>query len=460
MELKDFPRPPQDNRRGIHWSASIYHPEGEDLRFWINELKEMNIKWVKLLDDGGGSSLKVCEALLAEGIMPVVRLYRHRPNPGHIGGREVETVKNLVALGVRYFETNNEPNLSCEWQNDYLPPNWLEIVAENLIIDADIILSLGGLPAIPAVSVGTKADIFSEIAKRRPDLFNAGIWAAIHNYTLNHPIDYPYDPVNQEGKPLTLEEYLSYGPVDWVWDYHPLELINEWREKDKNPGATVMDDPSCFLAFEWANALIVRACGHSIPIISTEGGPVVGWRDDRRYPRVTPALHRDMVLAIDDYMQRQAPPYYFAMCHWLIANYKIGHLNPVWESQAWYTDWWNDLFGLKGELPVVQALKERPALLPKPQPEPQPAPTKVFVQVFYFGSLENPLAEVNLQIAFRKWVYRRSAFTFSLKEASRAKRVNIVGTKDIVSEAEEQALKEAGCKVRRYDYDPYELNRR
>ncbi len=362
MELKDFPRPPQDNGRGIHWSASPYHPEGETLRFWINELKEMNIKWVKLLDDGGGSSLKVCEALLREGIMPIVRLYRHRPNPGHIGGREVETVKKLVAIGVRYFESNNEPNLPCEWQNGYMPPNWLEIVAENLIIDADIILGLGGLPAIPAVSVGEKTDIFSEIAKRRPDLFDSGIWAAIHNYTLNHPIDYPYDPVNQEGKPLTLEEYLSYGPVDWVWDNQPLEWINEWRAKDKNPGATVMDDPSCFLAFEQANALIVRACGHSIPIISTEGGPVVGWRDDRRYPRITPALHRDMVVAINDYMQRQAPPYYFAMCHWLIANYKIGHFDPTWETQAWYTDWWNERFGLSGRLPAVDAVKAMPSI--------------------------------------------------------------------------------------------------
>jgi len=362
MELKDFPRPPNDNGRGIHWSANIYHPEGEALRFWINELKEMNIKWVKLLDDGGGSSFKLCEALLKEGIFPVVRLYRPEPNPGHISGREIETVKNLVALGVRYFETNNEPNLPAEWKGGYMPPNWVEIVAENLIIDADIILGLGGLPAIPAFSVGEKTDIFSEIARRRPDLFEAGIWAAIHNYTLNHPLDYPYDPVNQEGKPLTYEEYISYGPVEWVWDGNPLEWINEWRAKDKNPGATVLDDPSCFLAFEQINTLIVRACGHSIPIISTEGGPVVGWREDRRYPRITPALHRDMVVAINDFMQRHAPPYYFAMCHWLIANYKIGNFNPTWETQAWYTDWWNDLFGLNGRLPAVDAVKAMPSI--------------------------------------------------------------------------------------------------
>ena len=28
MRVEDFPRPANDNRRGIHWSASVYHPAG------------------------------------------------------------------------------------------------------------------------------------------------------------------------------------------------------------------------------------------------------------------------------------------------------------------------------------------------------------------------------------------------------------------------------------------------
>ena len=28
MRVEDFPRPANDNRRGIHWSASVYHPVG------------------------------------------------------------------------------------------------------------------------------------------------------------------------------------------------------------------------------------------------------------------------------------------------------------------------------------------------------------------------------------------------------------------------------------------------
>ena len=82
MRVEDFPRPANDNRRGIHWSASVYHPAGSAADRWIDELKAMGIKWVKLLDDSGGSSLELCKRLLAADIMPIVRLYRPSPNPG------------------------------------------------------------------------------------------------------------------------------------------------------------------------------------------------------------------------------------------------------------------------------------------------------------------------------------------------------------------------------------------
>ena len=366
MRLEDYPRPPDDNGRGIHWSASVYHPTGNDLDSWIRELTAMKIKWVKILDDGGGSSKEVCKKLLDAGIMPVVRLYRPQPNPGHIRGREEKTIRELVALGVRYFETNNEPDLASEWQNNHRPPNWLDIVADNFIYDADRILVLGGLPAFPAMTIGRKVNGIARVVERgRSDIFEAGAWIAIHNYTLNHPLDYPYDDVNQKGSPLTREEYEDLGP--WAWDKQPMETINKWREEDKNPGATIHDDPSCFLALKLTDEIARETLGFPVPILSTEGGPVVGWREDRRYPRITPHAHADMVAAITEYVQgtgningETAPESYFCMCHWLLANNKIGFLSAMWESQSWYTDWWNDTFGLQGELPAVSRLKSIP----------------------------------------------------------------------------------------------------
>jgi hypothetical protein len=369
MRIEDFPRPKADNRRGIHWSASIYHPVGSALDFWLAELQAMKIKWVKVLDDGGGSSLEVSQRLLAADIMPIVRVYRMEPNPGTINGREQDTIRRLVAAGVRYFETNNEPDLSAEWKGGKVPPNWPDIVVDNFIVDADIVLAAGGLPALPATAVGSKANLLELVIKRgRADLFEKGAWIAIHNYTLNHPLDYPYDPVNQQGQSVSQAEFDELGP--WAWEGVPRDTINQWRASDKNPGDTIADDASCFLAFQAVDQFARQALGFPVPIISTEGGPVVGWKEDRRYPRVTPKLHSERVVAIAEYMQgtreihgERCPSNYFTMCHWLLANYRIGFMAPGWESQAWYTDWWNKDFGLQGALPVVEALKALPGTI-------------------------------------------------------------------------------------------------
>ena len=53
---------------------------------------------------------------------------------------------------------------------------------------------------MPALSVGRKDDIIQAIVdKGGKDALAAGAWVAIHNYNLNHPLDYPDDDVNQRG---------------------------------------------------------------------------------------------------------------------------------------------------------------------------------------------------------------------------------------------------------------------
>ena len=190
--ISEYPRPPLDNGRGIHWSASIYHPSGDNLQYWMNELKAMQIKWVKVLDDGGMSSLELCQTLLDNDMMPIVRIYRERPNPGNINGGEIDAIRRLVEIGVHYFETNNEPDLPAEWKNNRKPDNWLDIVVDNFVHDADFIHSVGGLPGFPAMGADSQAKGLAKVVERgRRDIFERGAWLAIHNYTLNHPLNYP-----------------------------------------------------------------------------------------------------------------------------------------------------------------------------------------------------------------------------------------------------------------------------
>jgi hypothetical protein len=395
MDLKEFPRPPQDNGRGVHWSLSAYEWGQHDWGFWAEQLLAMKIKWVKIIDDGGGTALPLARRLVDLEIMPVVRLYWAEPNPGNIGQRGQETVKRYLDVGAMYFETNNEPDLALEWKEGGRPANWLDIVVDNFIIDADIILEQGGYPAMPAFGVGTLRDPFSQVVERgRRDILDGGAWAAVHNYCLARPLEYPNDPVNMYGEPLTQEEWLAAGGM-WAWEMG-WEAVNQARKKFANPNASILTDATCFRAFEQLNDYVVRAVGHSIPIMMTEGGYNVGQRagttkgDDERYAKPTPQAASQLNLNMYEYMQgdrkildQSVPDYYFASMAWLIAAQRIGVAAPPAENQGpWFTHKYDQEWGLDGELPLVQMLRDLPSHVRQDGPIPavwrkQPTPDKL-----------------------------------------------------------------------------------
>ncbi len=376
MRLSEFPRPPEDTRIGIHWSAGVADAVGmSEIRSrWIPLLKEMGVKWVKLLHMGG---LSLAEELLANGIMPIVRLYRPRPNStdpeeGTLSPAEIAALEAFISLGVPYFEFKNEPDSAFEWRSQMPDEATAQrIVARNAIRDMETILNKGGLPAIPAVSPGKKWDLMGAIIEEGgKDLLGEGVWWAIHNYDFNHPIDYPNDPVNQQGRQLTRQEYESLGPEAWDgprWGLRPLEFVNRHRMIGANPGATVMDDPVCWRAYEYFAHLSLHHLGYHIPILSTENGPLVNQDDDPRYPTVTPLIHRDKIVEECRIMMgtsdtfAQAPDYYFCTAYWLLGN-EILHGDGPWEEHAWFSSRWPG-----GHLPVVDALRSLPKRIWRPQ---------------------------------------------------------------------------------------------
>ncbi len=401
--LKDLPRPSKDNGRGLHGSANTgWSGGGEGYDYWVNELVEMGIKWFKVLDDHG-DSLALCEKLLAAGIFPIVRIVRRdpppndvpEPNPGHISPAEEDTVKRLVAIGVRYFETNNEPDLAREWKHNAMPGDVAEaakLVALNWLFDARLILEAGGFPGLPAISIGGTMDLMGALVSLgRQEILTEGCWIAIHNSSLNRPLGYPDDPVNRTGIALTNEQYDLGRYTSWAWWNSELgcvdsiEALNQERGEKKSPTQTILQDHACFREFEYYHHLAIKYLGHSLPIISTQGGLAIGRRQDPRYPRVTPEMHRDQTVALFDFMQRQAPDYYFAATPWLLLN-SVGHEMDAWTSPFWPralrngTDSRNGIppiavqgIDLGDRLPVIDAVKAMPKLtrrLPGAQPAP------------------------------------------------------------------------------------------
>ncbi len=372
LRLEDFPRPAGDNGRGLHWSPSPYPPTGSALDFWIDELHAMHIKWLKVIDDGTGSSLAFCSRLVKEGIMPIVRIQNTRPHPRRLSPQEKDAIRRLIDAGVRYFETDHEPDLPASW-GEAMPPNWFDLVIDAFIEDADFVLEAGGLPAIPAMELRLERNPVRAIVDRgRGDLFERGTWWAIHNFTLNRPLEYPDDEVNRTGRAVTEDEYEQHHP--WGWN-EPREIIDRWRAEGKQPDTTLADDPFCFRAYELAGQMAQEVLGYPIPIISTEGGAVTGVRDDRRYPRLDPWTAAEWTVRINEFLQREAPPWYFTLCHWLIADRRIDPSRPhAWEPHCWYTHWWDEQFGFHGTLPVVERVKAMPSL-ERPRPVSQPTPS-------------------------------------------------------------------------------------
>lgn len=367
MRLQDYPRPPDDNGIGMHWSGGNPGAVGKSVlrERWIPELLRMGVKWVKFLHDGG---LDFAELLLQAGIMPVVRLYRFRPNSRDIekatlSQKEIDYLDEYVARGVRYFEFNNEPELHGEWEGGEVPADAIDYVAKAAIQDMETILAHGGYPAIPATAVGTQWDLIGKLIEHGGEhLFEEPIWLALHNYDLNHPLDYPYDDVNQEGLQLTLEEYNRLGQEAWSggrWGLRSLEFINQQRQQGANPGHTIHDDPSAFRAYERLADLCYQHTGHYLPILSTENGPIIGEADDPRYPTTTAAIHAEKAVEEAKILMGAserypvAPPYYFCTAFWLMGNTSL--LANGWEEHAWFSDHWPG-----GKLPAVDALADLP----------------------------------------------------------------------------------------------------
>jgi len=412
MTLADFPRPTGDNGRGLHGSALPGWTGGaEGYDYWIRELVEMGIKWFKVVDDGG-DSLPWCEKLLDAGIFPIVRILRRdpppndtpEPNPGHIGAAEEQTIRRLIAAGVRYFETNNEPNLSVEWKHNAMPGNALEcakLVALNWLFDARLILSWGGFPGLPAISSGGTMDLMGALVTLgRADILLEGCWIAVHCFGGNRPLDFPDDAVNRAGQLLTSETYAHGVFTEWAWwntakrRVDTLDEINTLRAHQANPAATLETDHACWREFEYYHSLAMKYLGRPIPIIATAGGYQIGRRDDLRYPRVTPAAHCALTVALFDFMQRQAPDYFFAATPWLAFD------SGGFDADAWFSTFWHDALthgsggrnnlptmtvpqhDLGERLPVIDAVKAMQNLarrLPGAQPAP-PAPVVISLE--------------------------------------------------------------------------------
>ena len=302
MALSDFPRPAGDNGRGIHWVPTPRQAPDVVDRF-VKEAKAMHMKWVVFLNDGTNlpDNEYLVRKLTENGIMPVMRIYT--PNGAPIQGDLEALVRHYRALGVHYFQLYNEPNLICENQGQF--PD-VGRYLDMWIPAARAVVNAGGLPGFGALAPGGNFDDLEFFKQALDGIIQRGqadvldnAWISLHNYTLNHPLDY-------------------------------------------------MKDSNGFLKFRWYDQVVREKLGRRMAIIGTEGGTYVGASEDKTLPAISQEMQIEMVKGAYEYM-RNAEPYFFAHTYWIIANEAGGGMDKSFRHQA--------LFAPRGQMPVVDALK-------------------------------------------------------------------------------------------------------
>jgi hypothetical protein len=269
-----FPTPPGNNRWGIHWIPTISQDRAVVDRF-VAEVVRMHIKWVVFLNEGAdtGSNDYLVERLVANGIMPVMRLYRSGvlAYDGDIGAM----VAHYRPKGVYYYQLYNEPNVNDENHQGFANPNQY---AAAWAATARKVINNGGLPGIGALSPGGAYDHFDFLDRTLRALeFNG------EAYLLNHA-------------------WLS------AHNYH---------------GLRPYDDPNGFLLFRRYDEIVRSHLGRSLPIIGTEGG---SYSDN-------PEEEKRFMTFQYTYM-RNAEPYFLAYSYWLLANNEGGSHDSTWEWQS------------------------------------------------------------------------------------------------------------------------------
>ena len=190
LPLDQFPRPPQDNGRGMHWVPNSASPPWVVDRY-VAEASAMHVRWVVFLNEGGqiGANDYLVTQLVAHGIEPVMRVLSHRG--AQLGHNLTPMVQHYRALGVRYYQLYNEPNLPSE--NQDRAPN-VDRYLDLWLPAAGQVIAGGGLPGIGALAPNAHVDDVEFFratlrgieARGHLDVLDTA-WVAVHNYLLGDP---------------------------------------------------------------------------------------------------------------------------------------------------------------------------------------------------------------------------------------------------------------------------------
>lgn len=410
MDLKQYPRPNDDNGIGIHFGLDLRQTS---LDTFTQKMLELRIKWCLVAHADEMQLERAAMVIGSAGMFPILRWICHIDQNILDFVRLVQVFRHLNLPA--YVQIFNEPSEEREWRDGVPKPR---VFVARWCDHATRVVEVGGYPGLQVLEPSELRSILRELKARNASAVIERLWFCPHPYGGNHPPDYPYDKRNQ-------------------YDH---------------PGSTLTGSDVTVLQFLEFAPVFEEELGFVPPFIAGEGGWQYRNAEDGRYAKVEDRLHATYHTSVFEWFRegilsnRQAlPDYLFAFCPWILFGS---------EADAWYSR----TTGTRQE--TIDAVKAIPPFVRKFRGaalQDQPIiPAQVLSHYVLFGNATS-LPRARLVLA-REYLTRFDvSFGFSIGQATKAKRVTILGDWSVVNQEDEAKLKGAGCRVERLLGDAYAI---
>ena len=247
MKVLEYPRPVGDTGIGFHWFPDINHYYQNQFDIFIPRLKTLGASWLTVLSEPDKPIPEFfIRGLIEHGIEPVIRV--HTPKVRLLDQAALRQISRTYARwGAHYIHVYNEPNLEGEWEH-WNPADLPQTFVNYLLPCLETMYAIDGIVPVltPLAPGGNYRDIEffrlmvdQIIAYGKSYLFSK-MAVGIHNYTLNHPLDW--------GKG---------GHAAWPC-----------AEPSATPAGCQYSNG--FRQFEWYDELVRERVGFSLPMICVD----------------------------------------------------------------------------------------------------------------------------------------------------------------------------------------------
>jgi sugar lactone lactonase YvrE len=271
--LKTWPRPEDDNGRGMHF-LQTHQFDAIEAQRQVNRMQRLGVHWALVHYASHDQLVRTAPIFQEAGITVVWRPFV-RPYGTYDGW--AEDVQFLRTRGLApYIQLYNEPSLAQEWEDAQSVDQ--ETYWRNLLPAVRQVYEAGGYIGLQFVNPDwLRLTLQRMKAQGMSDVFDR-LFFVPHLYGLNHPPEYA-------------------------------------------------EDVNSVLGFREFARVFEEEIGFVPVMIAGEGGWRPGEAQDNRYPAINEELHRNYHLVVFDWFRigqlsngEALPDYFFAFCPWLISD--------------------------------------------------------------------------------------------------------------------------------------------